>query len=99
MEWGIKWLADVNKDANTIANYLNDSSAAKYLLRGYQKDVYGAHKQIIVSVPTRFATNLFVMRSLQSSKAALLQAIGDLKWDDFGGKATEVRQAMSSPMF
>jgi hypothetical protein len=99
MEWGIKWLADVNKDANTIANYLNDSSAAKYLLRGYQKAVYGAHKQITVSVPTRFATNLFVMQSLQSSKAALLQAIGDLKWDDFDGKATEVRQAMSSPMF
>jgi hypothetical protein len=99
VEWGVKWLADVNKDANTVANFLNDSSTAKALLRCYQKEVYGGYKQITVSVPTRFATNLFVMRSLQDSKAALFQAIGNLKWDSFGGKAAEVRDIMVSPLF
>jgi hypothetical protein len=49
VEWGVKWLADVSKDANTIANYLNDTSTAKSLLRCYSK-------QIAVSVPTRDAT-------------------------------------------
>jgi hypothetical protein len=39
------------------------------------------------------------MRSLQNSKAALLQAIGDLKWDSFGGKAADVRGIMVSPLF
>jgi hypothetical protein len=99
VQWGVKWLADVNKDANTIADYLNDSSTAKALLCSYQQAVYRGNQQITVSVPAGFAPNLFVTRSLQNSKAALLQASGDPKWDDFGGKATGVGDVMVSPMF
>jgi hypothetical protein len=72
-EWGVRWLTSINNDANMLANFVNDSSAAKALLRCLQKEVYGAPRAITVSVPTRFATNYFVMQGIQRNKAALLQ--------------------------
>lgn len=89
-EWGVEWLAQLNDDANTVANYINDSSPAKSLLRTYQAEIFGGTRQIPVSVPTRFATNLFVMEGVSRSKAAFVQAIADKKWTDLGGKAAKV---------
>jgi hypothetical protein len=90
IEWGVQWLAAVNNDANMLANYLNDSSSARFLLRTEQKEIYGSPRNIVVSVPTRFATNFFVMQSIQRNKAALLQACGDPSWENLGGKSKEV---------
>jgi hypothetical protein len=89
--WGIEWLKQTNSDANTAANYLNDSSSAKALLHNHQKQVYGTRQAIAVSVPTRFGTNQFVMKGLERSKAALIQAASDRSWGILDGKAEVVR--------
>jgi hypothetical protein len=98
-EWGVQWLTSINKDANMLANFVHDSSAAKALLRSLQKEVYGAPRAITVSVPTRFATNFLVMQSIQRSKAALLQACADDEWSDLGGKCKEAQAVLERADF
>jgi hypothetical protein len=97
--WGAQWIATVNDATNSMANYLNDSGAAKALLHHYQIEVYGKKLSIDVSVPTRFATNLFVMRSIQRSKAALVQAASDSEWLSLGGKSDEVKESIDQVTF
>jgi hypothetical protein len=57
--------------ANKISNFLNDSGPAKIMVQKVQLDVYRRKKQIVVNIPTRFATNLFVLKSIWESKQAL----------------------------
>jgi hypothetical protein len=97
--WGAQWIATVNDATNFMANYLNNSGAAKALLDHYQIEVYGKKLSIDVSVPTRFATNLFVMRSIQRSKAALVQAASDSEWLSLGGKSDEVKESIDQVTF
>jgi hypothetical protein len=74
-EWGASWLnTSIHNDANMLANFFSDSSAAKALLLCLQREVYGAPHASAVSVSTRFASNIFVMQGIQRNKAALLQA-------------------------
>jgi hypothetical protein len=70
-EWGMQWLTSINDDANVLANFVNDSSGAKALLRCLQKEVYGAPRAIAVCVPMRFATNYFVVQGTRQNQAAL----------------------------
>jgi hypothetical protein len=71
--------------ANRISNFLNDSGPAKVLVQKQQQEVYGRKKQIVVNVPTRFATNFFVLRSVADSRQALIQAVGSEAWSAPGG--------------
>jgi hypothetical protein len=98
-EWGVQWLTSVNKDANMLANFVHDSSAAKALLRSLQKEVYGAPRAVTVSVPTRFATNFFVMQSIQRNKAALLQACSHEEWAELGGKCKDAQDVLQRADF
>jgi hypothetical protein len=92
----------------TMASYLNGSGTATALLHHYQMEVYGKFilsigsikkLSIDVSVPARFATNLFVMRSIQHSKAALVQAASDSEWLSLGGKSAEVKESIERVTF
>ena len=85
-EYGVPWIKASNDACNKLANYLNDSLPSKKIIQRFQKEVYGRPKQIVVSVPTRFATNLFVIKSVLENKAANLQGISDSSWDQLGGK-------------
>jgi hypothetical protein len=87
--WGVPWLADINDKANCIANYIQDASTAKVVLQHHQKEVYGSSRSITVNVPTRFATNYFVQKSIKNSSSALKQATSDDRWDRLGGKSAE----------
>jgi hypothetical protein len=99
IEWGKQWLTSFNKDANMLANFVHDSSAAKALLRSLQKEVYGAPRAVTVSVPTRFATNFFAMQSIQRNKAALLQACSHDEWAELGGKCKEAQEVLQRADF
>jgi hypothetical protein len=95
----VRWLTSINNDANMLPNFVNDSSAAKALLRCLQKEVYGAPRAIAVIVPTRFATNYFVMQGVQWNKAAPLQACSDDAWTDLGGKPKEAQEVLQRSDF
>jgi hypothetical protein len=71
--------------ANRIANFLNDSGPAKLLVQKAQLEVYGCKKQITINVPTRFATNFLVLRSVSDSSQALVQAVSSEAWSAPGG--------------
>jgi hypothetical protein len=86
--FGCKWLKEVNDEANEAANFINDSGNAKCQQR-FQVEVYGRKLAVDVSVPTRSATNLFVMVGIQQSKAALVQAVSSQEWLNLDGKATQ----------
>jgi hypothetical protein len=88
----VRWLTSINNDANMLANFVNDSSAARALLGWLQKEVDGAPRAIAVSIPMRFATNYLLMQGIQRSKAALLQACSDDAWTDLGGKSKEAQE-------
>lgn len=88
--FGVSWMADVTEHANTVANYLQDSSLARALHQRYQKDVLNGIKRIAVSVPTRFASNYFVMLSLFDSKPSLVQSVNSSEWNSLSGKSQEV---------
>jgi hypothetical protein len=98
-EWGVRWVTSINNNTNMLENSVNGSSAAKALLRCLQKEVYGAPRAIAVSVPTRFATNYFVMQGIQRNKAALLQACSDDAWTDLGGKSKEAQEVLQRSDF
>jgi hypothetical protein len=93
--WGCEWLAQVNDSANTVANYINDAGNAKSILHDHQKSLWGGVRSIDVSVPTRFATNLFVMKAVARSKAALVLSASDARWEALDGKAQQVQFARS----
>jgi hypothetical protein len=78
--FGVKWLSSLNATANMIANYINSSGVSKSLLHSEQRDIYGRIQAIPVSVPTRFATNLFVMRGIMKSRQAFITAVAHLQW-------------------
>jgi hypothetical protein len=40
--WGLRWLTDVNRNANAIANFLHDFSCARDLLVDEQKEIPGS---------------------------------------------------------
>jgi hypothetical protein len=90
-QWGNKVLTETLEQANTIANYLQDSSSAKALLHRHQVEIYGRRRAIEVNVPTRFATHFFVMRSINNSAAARKQASSDPAWLSLYGKGPTVR--------
>jgi hypothetical protein len=92
-QYGCDWISAVSAGANTIANYVNDSGNAKALLHKHQLDLWGRHKKIPVSVPTRFATQQFVMKGVLDSKAALVHAASDRLWRGLDGKSHEVKLA------
>jgi hypothetical protein len=85
VEYGVPWIKASNDACNLLANYLSDSLPAKKIVQRFQKEIHHRTKQIVVSVPTRFATNLFVMKSVFASKASILQALSDSAWDELGG--------------
>jgi hypothetical protein len=85
-EYGVLWIKASNDACNMLANYLSDSLPSKKIVQRFQEEVYGRTKQIVVSVPTRFATNLFVMKCVLENKAAILQALSDSSWEQLGGK-------------
>lgn len=84
-QWGLHWAQDTLAKANKIANFLNDSGPAKVLVQQAQVEVYGKRKQITVNVPTRFASNHLVMKSIVESKQALVQAVGSEAWSALKG--------------
>ena len=93
LNWVVKWLKFVNEHANTIANFLNDCVGARQVVQKHQKVLYGRLCVVAVSVPTRFATNLFVLRSVLNTEAALKAAVADASWDSLpaGSKADDVQ--------
>ena len=82
----------VNKHANTIANFLNDCVGARLDVQKHQKVLYGRVHVVTVSVPTRFATKLFLMKSVLNTEGALKAAVADAAWDSLpaGSKADAV---------
>jgi hAT family C-terminal dimerisation region len=84
-QWGLEWAADTLRLCNKIANFLNDSGPAKAAVQSAQVALYGKKQQITVNVPTRFASNFFVVESIFKSKAALVQAVGAEAWSAAGG--------------
>lgn len=91
--WGCKWLAAVNDRANIIANFMNDSVGARGVVQQHHKQLYGRVRALPVSVPTRFATNLFVMKGVLSSEGAFKAAVADPAWQaqPVGNKAEEIQ--------
>jgi hypothetical protein len=83
--WGLPWAQETLSMANKIANFLNDSGPAKMMVQQYQLEVYGRKKQIVVNVPTRFASNHLVMKSILESKQALIQAVASEAWSVTSG--------------
>ena len=81
LNWVVKWLKFVNEHANTIANFLNDCVGARQVVHKHQKVIYRRVHVVAVSVPTRFATNLFVMKSVLNTQAALKAAVADAALD------------------
>jgi hypothetical protein len=71
--------------ANRIANFPNDSGPAKLLVQKAQLEVYRHKKQITINVPTRFATNFLVLRSVSDSRQALVKAVSSEAWSAPGG--------------
>jgi hypothetical protein len=90
LTWGVEWLHDVHRQANIIANFVNDSGPAKNIVQSHQVTIYGKKRQIATSVPTRFGSNVFVMLGIDSSEAAFKQAASDPRWSNVGGKSAEV---------
>ena len=88
--WGCPWISAATNSANTIANYIQDAGNAKAVLHTHQHELWGRAKKIDVNVPTRFATNLFVMSSVLASKAPLILAASDRTWETLGGKSAQV---------
>jgi hypothetical protein len=80
----LKWGSETLTLANKVANYLNDSGPAKRLVQLEQESLYKKKLQIVVNVPTRFASNFFVLRSIFQSKQALMQAVGTEAWAALG---------------
>lgn len=89
--FGCKWISEVNDQANTVANYVQDSGNAKAIVHKHQLAIYGAKRAIDVNAPTRFATNVFVQKGVDRSSAALKQACTDSAWAKLGGKSAQVR--------
>jgi hypothetical protein len=89
--FGLKWADHTLKNANTIANFLNDSGPAKFIVHRLQDEIYHCRKQIVVNVPTRFATNFLVLQSVHDSKQAIIQAVSTEAWAALGGKAQAVK--------
>jgi hypothetical protein len=83
-KWGLKWGSETLALANKLANYLNDSGPAKVLVQAEQESLYKKKMQIVVNVPTRFASNFFVLQSILQSKQALIQAVGTEAWAALG---------------
>jgi hypothetical protein len=88
--WGNKILAETVEQANTVANFIQDSSSAKTLLHRHQVAIYGRRRDIEINVPTRFATHFHVMKSINNSSAALKQAASDQAWLSLDGKSAQV---------
>jgi hypothetical protein len=63
-----EWMHKVTSDAKTIANHANDSGNAKGIVHKQMKELWGKPKTIAVNIPTRFATNLFVVKSVLASQ-------------------------------
>jgi hypothetical protein len=93
--WGVEWLDTTNKQAHMAANYLNNSGCAKAIVHQHQLKIYGAKKAIVVSVPTQFGTNQFVMTGLGRSQAALKQAASDTECDKLDSKAKQAGEMFS----
>jgi hypothetical protein len=83
--WGLPWAQETLSMANKIANFLNDGGHAKMMVQQYQLEVYSREKQIVVKVPTRFASNHLVMKSISDSKQALIQAVVSEAWSVASG--------------
>ena len=88
--WGVEWLSDVCKQSNTMGNFMNDSGPAKHIVQHHQATVYGYKHQMTTGVPTRFGSNVFVMKSILASEAAFKQAASDERWANLGGQVTEL---------
>jgi hypothetical protein len=98
--WGLKWLTDVNRNANTVANFLHDSSCARDLLVDEQKAIYLSRAAVPVSVPTRFATNLFVMKGIDRNKKALQHTVKNQEWPKaHSGNGSKVREIVELESF
>jgi hypothetical protein len=68
---------------------MNDPGHAKVLLHKHQLELWGRKKKIPVSVPTRLATQQFVIKGVLDSKAALVHAASDRLWICLDGKSHE----------
>ena len=68
--YGVQWMEEVNRNANMIANFLHDSSGASEPLVAEQDSIYKTRPAVPMSVPTRFATNLFAMHGTQQPEDA-----------------------------
>jgi hypothetical protein len=97
--YGIAWMQTVATSNNTIANYVQDSGSAKVIIQRHQVAIYGHRAAIEVNAPTRFASIVFVMRSIQSSSAALKQAASDSAWRRLEGKAGQVKEIVQDADF
>jgi hypothetical protein len=85
VEYGVPWIKAFNDACNLLANYWNESLPVKKIVQRLQEQIRHRTKQIAVSVSNRCATNLFVMKSICDSKAAILEALSDSAWDELGG--------------
>ena len=88
--YGCAWIKGVNDKANKIANYIQDSGAAKVIVHKHQQVIYGAKRAIDVSAPARFGSQVCVQKGVQRSSAALKQAASDSEWAGLGGKSAQV---------
>ena len=94
--YGVQWMKEVNRKANR-ANLLHDSSGASELLVAEQDSIYKTRPAVPVSVPTLFATNLFVLHGIQNNQMALQIAVKKKDWPSTStGKGPQVREVVEN---
>jgi hypothetical protein len=89
------------KSANTVANFLQDSAAAKLVVTDSLMLAYKQRRAIEVNVPTRWATGYLVLASLLKSQQALAMAINSPEWEKLSdaNKKNDVRKIFNDKVF
>jgi hypothetical protein len=95
------WAESTIKSANTFANFLQDSVAAKRVVTDSQMLAYKQRRAIVVNVPTCWATNYLVLASLLKSQQALAMAINSPEWEKLSdaNKKNDVKKILNDRAF
>jgi hypothetical protein len=100
--WGLKWAENNVNDSNTVPNFLQDSETTRKALGDAQKSLCkGRRSSITVSVPTSWASNFFVVKSVMQNRTALQMVVGSEKWAELSAtsKRDDVRDICLSADF
>jgi hypothetical protein len=95
--FGMKGAESCVDDGNKIANFLQDSGAARQVVAEKQKKMmHGRRPTIHINMPTHWATNNLVLNSILHSRTALQLAAASDAWAQLssGSQAKKVRNLL-----